>query len=422
MSLISCGELSFVFILPIIAAILNIHNIEIFQYTQYKDHPIISCILSNTILSLFFIPFLFRKFICNKKNNSINNYKINLKVTINHPLIVMIILAILYELVNLFHIIFSLKYKSSKPYYENDIIFELCFIHLVYKLFSTKLKYKHHVVSILFILIFDLIYFAIEVVFYKIYYIFIFILLKQFIVGICLVFTEYLMKDKKYSIFLIIFVFGFIGLIIDLIILTIVTYVSCADFLKNEICSVTLVKVNEKSNLSYIENNILINSEKNDIIDLKYYLDNGKHFYDSFTLALETEGPRILILTLIFSLFSAFSIFLNFLIVKQSYPSLTFLGSIIISYYLKIREFFYDERGETYIIVIQIILIILICFWFLIYYELIELNFCGISDYTKNNRLKRNKLDERRSKNWMNNDILADADITVDKSAINVRK
>lgn len=422
MSLISCGELSFVFILPIIAAILNIHNIEIFQYTQYKDHPIISCILSNTILSLFFIPFLFRKFICNKKNNSINNYKINLKVTINHPLIVMIILAILYELVNLFHIIFSLKYKSSKPYYENDIIFELCFIHLVYKLFSTKLKYKHHVVSILFILIFALIYFAIEVVFYKNYYIFIFILLKQFIVGICLVFTEYLMKDKKYSIFLIIFVFGFIGLIIDLIILTIVTYVSCADFLKNEICSVTLVKVNEKSNMSYIENNILINSEKNDIIDLKYYLDNGKHFYDSFTLALETEGPRILILTLIFSLFSAFSIFLNFLIVKQSYPSLTFLGNIIISYYLKIREFFYDERGETYIIVIQIILITLICFWFLIYYELIELNFCGISDYTKNNRLKRNKLDERRSKNWMNNDILADADITVDKSAINVRK
>ena len=422
MSLISCGELSFVFILPIIAAILNIHNIEIFQYTQYKDHPIISCILSNTILSLFFIPFLFRKFICNKKNNSINNYKINLKVTINHPLIVMIILAILYELVNLFHIIFSLKYKSSKPYYENDIIFELCFIHLVYKLFSTKLKYKHHVVSILFILIFALIYFAIEVVFYKNYYIFIFILLKQLIVGICLVFTEYLMKDKKYSIFLIIFVFGFIGLIIDLIILTIVTYVSCADFLKNEICSVTLVKVNEKSNLSYIENNILINSEKNDIIDLKYYLDNGKHFYDSFTLALETEGPRILILTLIFSLFSAFSIFLNFLIVKQSYPSLTFLGNIIISYYLKIREFFYDERGETYIIVTQIILITLICFWFLIYYELIELNFCGISDYTKNNRLKRNKLDERRSKNWMNNDILADADITVDKSAINVRK
>lgn len=422
MSLISCGELSFVFILPIIAAILNIHNIEIFQYTQYKDHPIISCILSNTILSLFFIPFLFRKFICNKKNNSINNYKINLKVTINHPLIVMIILAILYELVNLFHIIFSLKYKSSKPYYENDIIFELCFIHLVYKLFSTKLKYKHHVVSILFILIFALIYFAIEVVFYKNYYIFIFILLKQFIVGICLVFIEYLMKDKKYSIFLIIFVFGFIGLIIDLIILTIVTYVSCADFLKNEICSVTLVKANEKSNLSYFENNILINSEKNDIIDLKYYLDNGKHFYDSFTLALETEGPRILILTLIFSLFSAFSIFLNFLIVKQSYPSLTFLGNIIISYYLKIREFFYDERGETYIIVIQIILITLICFWFLIYYELIELNFCGISDYTKNNRLKRNKLDERRSKNWMNNDILADADITVDKSAINVRK
>ena len=422
MSLISCGELSFVFILPIIAAILNIHNIEIFQYTQYKDHPIISCILSNTILSLFFIPFLFRKFICNKKNNSINNYKINLKVTINHPLIVMIILAILYELVNLFHIIFSLKYKSSKPYYENDIIFELCFIHLVYKLFSTKLKYKHHVVSILFILIFDLIYFAIEVVFYKIYYIFIFILLKQFIVGICLVFTEYLMKDKKYSIFLIIFVFGFIGLIIDLIILTIVTYVSCADFLKNEICTVTLVKANEKSNLSYFENNILINSEKNDIIDLKYYLDNGKHFYDSFTLALETEGPRILILTLIFSLFSAFSIFLNFLIVKQSYPSLTFLGSIIISYYLKIREFFYDERGETYIIVIQIILITLICFWFLIYYELIELNLCGISDYTKKNMLKRNKLDERRSKNWINNDILADADITVDKSAINVRK
>ena len=104
---------------------------------------------------------------------------------------------------------------------------------------------------------------------------FIFILLKQLIVGICIVFTEYLMKDKKYSIFLIIFVFGFIGLIIDLIILTIVTYVSCADFLKNEICSVTLVKVNEKSNLSYIENNIWLIIKKYIFININKINNNN---------------------------------------------------------------------------------------------------------------------------------------------------
>ena len=120
MSLISCGEYSIILILPLIASIFNIVNYEIFKYSAYINHPIISCTISNFILSLFFIPFLFRKFVCNRKSNEKNDYKVNLKARIRHPLLVAIVLGILYELVNLFHTIFTIKFDWEKPYYENN--------------------------------------------------------------------------------------------------------------------------------------------------------------------------------------------------------------------------------------------------------------------------------------------------------------
>ena len=415
MSLISCGEYSVILILPLIASIFNIVNYEIYKYSAYINHPIISCTISNSILSLFFIPFLFRKFVCNRKSNEKNDYKVNLKARIRHPLLVAIVLGILYELVNLFHTIFAIKFDWEKPYYENDFLLELCFIHAFYKLFSTKLKYKHHILSIVFILLLAIGYYIFEFIFYKYNFVLIFIIMKQILFGVCLVIIEYLMKAKKYSIFEVIFIFGLTGLLIDLIVLIIVSNVNCVESLKNNICSAV------KFDSNNLGNYILTNPENNDK-SIDYHLDNARYFYDFFKGTMDQDGIKILIYSIIFSLCFAFSTFFSFLITRKSSPCWTFFTNIIISLYLKIREFFYDTKGEIYIIIIQILLILFILFWSFVYTELIELNFCGISDYTENNRIKRNVVDEERSSTWVNNTtIISDADVTVDKSAINTK-
>jgi len=415
MSLINCGEFSIILIIPLITAILNIVNYEIFKYSAYVNHPVISCIISNAILSLFFIPYLFRKFVCNRKSKEKNDYKVNLKARIRHPLLITIILGILYELVNLFHTIFAIKYDWEKPYYENDYLLELCFIHAFYKLFSTKLKYKHHIISIIFILFLAIGYYILEVIFYKFSLIFIFIIFKQILFGVSLVIIEYLMKAKKYSIFGVIFIFGLTGLLIDLIVLLIASNVTCFESLKNNICSAV------KFDLNNLGNYILTNPGNNDK-SIDYYLDNAQYFYDYIKGIKDQDWLKILICSIIFSMFFAFSTFFSFLIVRKSSPCWSFFTNIIISLYLKIREFFYDTKGEIYIIITTILLILLILFWTFVYTELIELNFCGISDYTENNRTQRNVVDEERSSTWVNNTtIISDADVTLDKSAINAK-
>ena len=406
MALISCGHFSAIIILPIISAIFNITNYEIFKYTGYVNHPIITSVITNAIFILFFIPFLFRKFVCNKKHDIRNDYKINLKMRIKYPLLVTILLGILFEIYNLFHIIFSIKYHWEKPYFENDYLFELCFIHFTYILFSTNLNHKHHIVSILFILFFAIGYIFLEGIFYKNYFILIFTIIKQFIFGGCIVFIEFIMKEKKYSMFKVLFFFGLIGLIVDLLVLIIVSNVACVDSLKGDIC--TSIKI--ENNGKYI----LRNSEDGELKG-DYYLDNSKYFYEEFKTMLDIEGFKYLIYTIIFSICSVFSIFFCFIITRRAHPSLTFFSNIIISLYLKIREFFYDTKGEIYIIISQLILVLLILLWTLVYEELIEFNFCGISDYTKNNKDKRNDLDEKRSSTWNSNSILSDADVTMDK-------
>ena len=411
MALISCGHFSAIIILPIISAIFNITNYEIFKYTGYVNHPIITSIITNTILILFFIPFLFRKFVCNKKHDIRNEYKINLKMKIKYPLLATIFLGFLFEICNIFHIIFSIKYQWEKPYFENDYLFELCFIHIAYKLFSTKLKYKHHIVSILFLLLFALGYIFLEVIFYKNYFILIFTIIKQLIFGVCIVFIEYIMKEKKYSMFKVIFFFGLTGLIIDLIILIIVSNVKCVDSLKGDICSSVKIEDNGVKRFLIDQKYIFLNSEDN-VINGDYYLDHAKYFYEEFKTMLDIESSKYLIYTIIFSLCFAFNIFFCFIITRRAYPSLTFFSNVIISLYLKTREFFYDTKGEIYIIISQLILVLLILLWTLVYEELIELNFCGISDYTKNNRDKRNDLDEKRASTWNSNSILGDADVT----------
>ena len=100
-------------------------------------------------------------------------------------------------------------------------------------------------------------------------------------------------------------------------------------------------------------------------------------------------------------------------------PCFSFFTNIIISLYLKIREFFNDSRGEIWVILIQIFILLIIIFWTSVYMEIVELNLCGLNDDTENSRIKRETLDERRTTDWANGTIISDADATlVDKSAI----
>jgi len=407
MALITCGNFSFLFILPIIASALNIINYELFPYSGYIYHPIISNIISNTFLSLFFIPFLFRKFVCNRKSEEKNEYKLTLKFEINYPLIFTIILGFIYEISNLFHILFGLKIYNEKELYRNDYLIEFFFVYTTYKLFSYILRYKHHIISILFILFFGLLYYAIEVAFYKISFYIIFIIFKQIFVGFCLVFIENLMKAGKFTLFKVIFIFGIVGLIVDLFILMITSNVKCAESLKGNLCS---------SSEKYFKNN----NENN---NWDYFLDNANIFYNYFNFKRDNDGTRFIICTIIFSLCASFGTFFNFLIVSKSNPDKVYFSNIIISLYLKIRELFYESRGEIYIIIVQIIIIIIILFWAFVYNEIIQLNFCGMSDDTVTGRLNRNDLDKKRTSTWVNNTILGDADVTlVDKSNINIVK
>ena len=185
----------------------------------------------------------------------------------------------------------------------------------------------------------------------------------------------------------------------------------CVDSLKGDICSSVKIEDNDVKRFLIDQKYIFLNSEDN-VINGDYYLDHAKYFYEEFKTMLDIESSKYLIYTIIFSLCFAFSIFFCFIITRRAYPSLTFFSNVIISLYLKTREFFYDTKGEIYIIISQLILVLLILLWTLVYEELIELNFCGISDYTKNNRDKRNDLDEKRASTWNSNSILGDADVT----------
>ena len=249
---------------------------------------------------------------------------------IRFPLIVAIILGILFELINLFHIIFAIKFHWEKSYYENDYILDLCFTHIFYKLFSTKLKYKHHIVSTLFILFCAIGYYVIEIIFYKYYYTLIFIIIKQFLFGICLVFIEYLMKAKRYSIFLVIMIFGLTGLLIDLIVLIIVSNFACIGPLKNNICSAGDFEINKLSSYLYKQKYILRNGT-NEGKSNDYYIDHAQYFYDYFKAKLDIEGAKFFMCTFFFSICSAFSIFFCFLIVKKKSPIWNFFTDIIIS-------------------------------------------------------------------------------------------
>ena len=448
MALIKLGELSLLFLFPIINSILDFGNFELYIKTEYKNHPIVNCLISNLLLCVLFIPLLISKYCFNSKSEKKSYHKCSLIFKVKNENAFMIIVGFLYELVNILHSIFGNKVGSIKQFFMNDYLFELFFIVLASKIFTKALIYKHQLVSIIFIFLFAVLFYLVDFKYYEYKYVIIFVILKQIIYGVCIIFIKYITDSKYYSIFKTLFIFGVVGFILDLFILIITSNVKCSGTL-DDICSSTVhnykdIDLSEKYNISYFNlSNIIdiINITDDDISKIKsnltakkiinyelldndtisidyikeiddpdYYLDNLEDFFDD----LKDKENKDILINLFNLIFSFISIFLFIIIVQKLFPSYTYFTNIIVSIFSKFKELFRNEKDiNIFIILLQIIILLVIFFLALVYNEIIELNFWGLNDDTLKNKLKSNDIDEKRKSNWVMNKAPADADVTL---------
>ena len=269
MALIKCGELSLILILPIISALLEFSNFELYKKTEYENHPIMDCLLSNLLLCFLFIPILLSQVCCNTKHGS-KSHKSKFIMKIKNPLLFTIIVGALLELVNLFHSIFCNKIASQNDFFMNDYIFELIFIIIASKIFTKSLVYNHQIIGMIFVLILGVVFYFIDYSHYdyKNYIIF-FSVIKQIIFGVCVIFIKHITEMKHYSIFKMLLTFGIVGFIIDLFIIMITSNVKCKNNL-DDICS----SIDNNTKVNHVHNNTQF--FLNDIID-SYYLKNEKN-------------------------------------------------------------------------------------------------------------------------------------------------
>ena len=126
----------------------------------------------------------------------------------------------------------------------------------------------------------------------------------------------------------------------------------------------------------------------------KYYMD---HFFDYINL-LKTNKEEIFIFVITMLYYIPYYLFFNITIKNNS----VFHVLLIL---LAEETLFFEYKGKSaFIIFMNIILTIIILFMFMVFIEIIELNFCGFS-----NNLKRNIA------------LRADTDINVDKDVENNR-
>ena len=449
MALISCGELSFLILLPIINSLLNFSNFEIYKKTQFINHPITDCLLSNCILCFSFIPLLFTKLCCNsKKNKQKSHVRPTLAIKVNNITMFTIVIGFLYQITNLLHSIVGNQIATTKNFFVNDYIFELFFIVIASKIFSKSLIYKHQQISIVFIILLSCGFYAIDFIFYfkGQEYIVIFLIVKQIIFGIYIVLIKHLTEFKKYSIFKMLLTFGIVGLVVDLIILMITSNIECNGYLDG-ICSATYnyktehkyerINLNEKdisildinisdyeeiskitnikniTNVEMIDNYTIGINFTNIINETSYYLDNINVFINNTKNNIEYHHGIIqsTIINLMYRIFSITSIFLCVIVVEKLFPSYTYFTNILLSIISKLKDIIYIKEKDDLLIYIQILIICFIFFWTLVYNEIIELNFCGCSDDTRKNKISQH--DELRKSDWVTDKGIMDADATV---------
>ena len=445
MALIICGECSLLFLLPLINSLLHFSNFELYKKTKYADHPIVDCFTTNILLCFSFIPLIFEKYCCNSKYSSKKRHH-NVKYSkFKNPTLTTIMIGILYEIVNILHSIFSNKIAANtyNIYFVNDYVFELFLILIAAKIFSKNLIYTHQQISIIFIFILGIGFYVIDKLYnndYDGYYIvMIFVIIKQILFGICVVFIKKLMEVKNYSFFKMVLIFGLSGFIIDLFALIISSNISRQDDLYG-LCSARIFDKNETKtfNMTIPVNYTTSNTNDTNITNVtdntnlmnnpyisnitynethyNYYLDNLKSFTESLIESINNEGISFIFLNITYKIFSVISVFLFLIVILKLYPSYTYFTNIFITIFSKLKEYFVPENkneNKVLFLSIQLLITLVIFLWTLVYNEIIELNFCKLNEDTRKNKIKRNDEDVRRKSDWITSKGMADADATL---------
>lgn len=258
---------------------------------------------------------------------------------------------------------------------------------------------------------------------YKNYIIF-FSILKQIIFGVSIILIKHITEMKHYSILKMLMIFGIVGFIMDLFILMITSNVKCKNSF-DDICSSidNNTKVVTQNNNQFSINNIKDdyynkNSDSNvtNITeDIDYYLDNFQIFFDDLKDNPEHEGRKYDIINVVYRILALISIILIIFAVDKLPPSYTYIVNVILTIFSKIKELFNDDndKNDRLIIALQILIILILLFWSLVYNEIIELNFCGLNEDTHKSRELRDDTDEKRTEEWSKKRGTGDADATL---------
>jgi hypothetical protein len=448
MKIIGCGEFPFLLILPLLNSLLSFSNFELYRNTEYGKHPIVDCLLSNILLCLSTIPFLVLE-LCFKrreKDSSRKHHKSSLIIQIKNPIIFMGVVAILFESINLIHSIFSNKLAFKTKIFMNDYVFELIFIVIASKLLEKNLIYRHHLVSIIFVFILGTLFYIIDLYNNNYRFLLIALILKQILFGTCIIFIKHFTTMKNYSIFRLIIIFSFIGLILDIFVLIITSQIHCTNSLCNsfyqktgEKCEIIesnpsnntnvnstfigdfkeiieIINFNDINNTdSDIDNKNLTNNNCLYLDHLKSFINDFKNRYNGHTGYPGPYGKKFMIINIIYRVFFIFESYFLIIIIDKLRPSYTYFTSVLLTIFSKTKDLIIlDVDGnKKFLIFIQIIITLFVLFWASIYNEIIELKFCGLDEDTRKNKNRRDDIDEMRKSDWLMNKVESDADATL---------
>ena len=329
-------------------------------------------------MTLSFIPFIISKIKNKRSNNNLSNNLYNKNYLDKYKSVKckkygLIILS------SFFTFLFKIIHYALNFYATNDIsfwFFAVIFIS-IFSYFILKIKfYKHQYLSIIIFLISGIILNTINCWKNEIQYVNIILtLMNQMINSLNMVLKKYIVEYTFCYVSELIFYEGIITLVLFIITLIICTNIELS----------------------------------NDIKDCEHVIYNGKCYFDNFNKYYESlDTSQVFIFLFIMLYYTPY--FYCFFNTMKSY---TVFHLFII--YMFEEDIFYEifdgTEKEVWLTVSNVILFIIVFFMILVFTEIIELNFCKLSE-----NIKRN-ISKRADDNYKENEGETDSEITQESSA-----
>ena len=367
--LLSFGTINKKFIIIIIQVFVNLGSNIIKRqslfFQETNEHPIVFCVTNSLGLCLSFILLLIYKKRNKKKirsdieqNNLITLAAPNQQKVVSISIIEKFLLFSLVAGIDYLSMTIAALFWSGNVNYINDwpiiIIFMALFSYLILKV---KL-YKHHYLSMITIIILGILYNLMMNVFTKEnmsnnYQFFIAFFITEIINAFIYFLYKYYMLIKFLISFEILFYQGLIELLFGIITLIITTS---------------------------------IDKEDNFFVFCKD-LNNDEYKPKQILLCVALIVVNFLNTSLVITIIDYFSPFYTFL--SNALSDFLFFFLYLYEYHLIAQ----GEPLEAYVIILCVLFLILCIFMTLVYIEIIQLNFCGLSNMTIKNIQLRAQLD-----------------------------